>query len=58
VKQKNAECPLVVIFTLWNYQTKVDILKAQGGKKILKKINGHTTDPDSIPGCVAAGRDQ
>ena len=34
VKQKNAKYPCMVIFKLRNYQTKVNILKAQGGKEI------------------------
>lgn len=40
VKQKNAKQPCMVIFKLWNYQTKVNVLKAQRGKEI--KIQGQT----------------
>lgn len=34
VKQKNAKYPHMVIFKLRNYQTKINILRAQGGKEI------------------------
>ena len=34
LKQKNVKYPLIVIFKLWNYQTKVNLLKAQMGEEI------------------------
>lgn len=40
MKQKNSKYPYMVIFKVWNYQTKVNILRAQGGKEI--KIQGQS----------------
>jgi hypothetical protein len=40
VKQKHAKYPCMVIFKMWNYLNKVNILNSQGGKKI--KIHGQS----------------